>query len=232
MINILRDWRDMLNWKDFEELVVFLWSLWNRRNAFVFNKRRVEDDDLAGWVSTYIATFKATNTNHATANQDVSQSFQQSSQIHQAQNHTIWCPAEEGVFKLKTDASFSSIDFNAGLGVIIIRDHRGQVLASATKYLEHVASVDDAEALAAVEGLRVAMETGISPILLETDSLRIYNLFARDKEGLSKTGSIIEYVKTHLATRLQVSYSFTKRTGNTIAHLLARRALQSQENFV
>lgn len=43
-------------------------------------------------------------------------------------------------------------------------------MASRMKYLENILTGDEAEALAALEGLRLAMEIGIWLVQLETDS--------------------------------------------------------------
>lgn len=77
----------------------------------------------------------------------------------------------KGVFKVNIDASFSSLNHSVGLG-IIIRNHQGQVMATETKYVEFVGSVDEAEAFALID-------SRIQPIQLETDSMRIFNLLNR-----------------------------------------------------
>lgn len=75
----------------------------------------------------------------------------------------------------------------------------------------------------------MAMEAGICPIQLETDSMRAFNLLIREEEDLSRTGLIINLVKSNFSDILHASYIFIKRDENVVAHLLAQRALLRQE---
>lgn len=92
-----------------------------------------------------------------------------------------------------------------------------------TKYMANILYVDEVEAMVVLEGLRLAAEAGFSPIQFETDSMHIFNLLKHEKENLSETGSIIAYAKSSFAEGLHASYLFTKRDGNTVAHILAWR---------
>lgn len=149
-------------------MVVFIWGIWNQKNVKVFKwKEDFDQAHLVDWVSSYLEGLRS-----AYAKTDTNNHNKRTDQ---------WKPLEEGVYKINTDAAVSLNDSNAGLG-IIIRNHRGQVIASETKYLEFVSSVDEAEARAALEGLKFAIEAGIHPIQLEVDSLRIYNLFCKEME--------------------------------------------------
>lgn len=213
----LRDWQERLGWSEFEEVIVLLWGIWNQRDGKAFNPSGADlHGDLAEWASSYIRAYRAANSNPP--------QIRQTSEIR-------WHPPSYGVYKINTDASFSSSNSNAGLG-IIIRNYRGQIMATATKYLQNVMSVDEAEALAAVEGLRVAMESGIYPVELEMDSIRIFKLFNKEMEDISEIGEIISDARDSVAPFLQASFKFTKREGNEAAHLLARRALLHHEQLI
>lgn len=54
-LNFLRDCRNLLNWPNFEELVVFFWSVWNRRNAGFFSNGNGGSGDLVGFANSYIS---------------------------------------------------------------------------------------------------------------------------------------------------------------------------------
>lgn len=103
---LLWDWRDNLNWADFEEMVVFLWGIWNQRNNQAFCMKGKESYvDLAEWSNSYLMVFRSAN------------SHGHSHIRHHSE--TKWQPPTEGVYKINTDASFSQINQNAGLGIII-----------------------------------------------------------------------------------------------------------------
>ncbi|XP_022143319.1 uncharacterized protein LOC111013220 [Momordica charantia] len=49
LLHLLRDCEGILSWSDFEELVVFLWGIWSKRNVKVFLNGREMVRDLDGW---------------------------------------------------------------------------------------------------------------------------------------------------------------------------------------
>ncbi|XP_022140628.1 uncharacterized protein LOC111011237 [Momordica charantia] len=170
---------------------------------------------LVEWANKYVMEFREANSNpfpgRVTNTAEV-----------------LWLPPDKRIYKINTDASFLASDQHAGLG-IIIRNDRGQVMASATKYLENIQSVDMAEAIVAVEGLQLASKIGVNPVILETDSSRIFNLFSQPSEDLSETGEIVLKAKNFWTQSLHASFNFVKREGNKAAHMLARRALLLRE---
>lgn len=194
---LLREWQACLNWSDFEEVVVLIWELWIWRNDKVFNLGRWKKVlDLPAWAHDYIFEYGAANVNPLPR-------FQASDIVH-------WHPPAEGLYKINTDASFYVTNLQAGLG-IVIRNHRGQVMATATKYLDYVHSIDVAEALAAAEGLQLAAEIGVHPVILETDSSRVFNLFSNPLEDLSETSEIVLQARRLSTNLLHATFSFVKR---------------------
>ncbi len=67
---------------------------------------------------------------------------------------------------------------------------------------------------------------------VEGDSLLICNALKNGDSGFTSYGGIID--ETHLlaASFRRISFSHVKRDGNRAAHLLARWALDLQEDFV
>jgi ribonuclease HI len=61
--------------------------------------------------------------------------------------------------KVNTDAAFDANSCTGSSGVVI-RDHAGRVLSGAARWFEDVLDVLTAEALAAKEGLELAVENG------------------------------------------------------------------------
>lgn len=217
-LHVLMDWKEKTELADFEELIVFLWGLWNRRNAKVFKSQEtISKFSLADWAFSYLDSYRTTNAKLEPRNRP--------------QFPIRWMPPEEGFYKINTDASVSMVDLNAGLG-IIIRDHQGQVLAAETKYLEFVSSIDVAEALAASEGLKLARDAGIRPVQLEVDSMRVFHLFRQEKEDISELGEIVAVAKRNFPHFSSGLVSFMKRDGNGVADCLARRALVQRESQI
>lgn len=81
---------------------------------------------------------------------------------------TVWRRPDEGWVKVNTDAAFDAATGTGSAGVVI-RDHDGLVLAAATRWLGSVPDVLTAEAMAAKEGLELAVECGLDKAALEVD---------------------------------------------------------------
>ncbi len=115
---------------------------------------------------------------------------------------------------------------------VIIRDGQGLPIAALCKRFKCLHSVDDAEALAAREAMQFAMEIGILDAEFEGDSITICKALRCQDQFLASYGAIIEDV-FFLARALQrCSFSHVKREGNRVAHLLARRAIELQDDFL
>jgi ribonuclease HI len=81
---------------------------------------------------------------------------------------TRWQRPDEGWLKVNTDAAFDSSSCTGRAGVVI-RDHLGLVQAAAERWLDDVPDALTAEAMAAKEGLELAVENGYDRVILEID---------------------------------------------------------------
>ncbi|KAK0582646.1 hypothetical protein LWI29_028079 [Acer saccharum] len=86
-----------------------------------------------------------------------------------------WHPPEEGCWKINTDAATCYANRSIGLG-IIIRNNLGVVKAAASIKLKAMVSPLVAEALAVWRGVILAVENGLVPFHIETDSLQVADL--------------------------------------------------------
>lgn len=73
--------------------------------------------------------------------------------------HTQWPPPSESWYKINTDGAFD-IKTQTGNGGVIIRDHRGEVLAAEARYYGYISDSLSAEALATRDGLFLAQTIG------------------------------------------------------------------------
>lgn len=70
--------------------------------------------------------------------------------------------------KVNTDAGFNPVTNSGSAGVVIL-DHLGMVHSAAARWFDDVPDALTAEALAAKEGLELALENGYSRVVLEVD---------------------------------------------------------------
>lgn len=79
-----------------------------------------------------------------------------------------------------------------------------------------------AEALAARHALNVAFQAGLRHVILESDGIKLIHHLKKNMIEATKFGCIVKDI-LYLATKFQyISYSHVKRSGNIVAHSLAK----------
>ncbi|XP_010684444.1 uncharacterized protein LOC104899004 [Beta vulgaris subsp. vulgaris] len=86
--------------------------------------------------------------------------------------------------------------------------------------------------MAARQGIRVAMEAGFNSLLVETDSMSLFEALRKKRKPASPFGLILKDIYSLMSQCNQISFSFVKRAGNEVAHLLAKRSLDLEEQRV
>ncbi|KAL5737201.1 hypothetical protein ACOSQ2_031989 [Xanthoceras sorbifolium] len=89
-----------------------------------------------------------------------------------------WAPPLFDCFKVNVDASLRSPDSLVGVGAVV-RNHIGQFMAGLSHKLVGNVSVEIAEAMAILNGLHLAIESGFNNMILESDSLNVVNYILR-----------------------------------------------------
>lgn len=139
---------------------------------------------------------------------------------------TVWQPPPEGHAKLNTDATYNPETGEATAGVII-RDCRGLVLMSACKRLQRCNSAVHAEAMACVEGLRLATNWVHMPMIYEFDNSEVVaNLVKKTQLRSAWAGTIREALRW-MECLQQVQVHKIKRESNGVAHKLPRLVVSS-----
>ncbi|KAK0579119.1 hypothetical protein LWI29_021415 [Acer saccharum] len=110
--------------------------------------------DIVAWTGNFASEFRLAN--EVTHKEILSQ-------------QPVWRPPQVGSFKINCDASFQLRSRKVGVG-IIIRDHRGLVVAAKASPVFGCSFVVLLEAQACLEGLQLALDIGISGVVLESDA--------------------------------------------------------------
>ncbi|KAK6140723.1 hypothetical protein DH2020_025534 [Rehmannia glutinosa] len=127
-----------------------------------------------------------------------------------------------GGYKINSDASIMQ-----GQGTrigAIIRDHGGCEIEAVSKRLPEDMEVIIAEATACKEGIGIALEVGIRNVVIETDNLQLFQALRSNESDFSYLGNIVEDIKSLLPCFISYSFSWVRRSGNVVAHNLARHA--------
>ncbi|KAL5766515.1 hypothetical protein ACOSP7_017132 [Xanthoceras sorbifolium] len=119
------------------------------------------------------------------------------------------------------DAAVDVLNNRIGLGVVI-RDGHGEVVAALAKGLNSLLSVDCAESLAILEGIRFAHSLGISPVGVESDSASVVGLINKKAPPSSELGLIISDILSFEGFLSFRQFSFRPRQCNRVAHDLAK----------
>ena len=82
---------------------------------------------------------------------------------------------------VNTDAASDTTTCSVS-GRVVICDHEGVMLAGAARWFDHVPDALTAEAMAAKEGLELAMENGYERVILEVDCSSLTALLADVEE--------------------------------------------------
>lgn len=130
---------------------------------------------------------------------------------HKVEKQTNKCTAPpEGSAKINVDARFRAETRDASVGVII-SDCRGLILLDACKMLHRCSSVAQAEALACLEGIRLAIEWVHLPAILESDNVEVVASLTMKSSSISVWEGIIFEVKSNKITHALAQLAFSSR---------------------
>ena len=123
-------------------------------------------------------------------------------------------------------------DQNYAGAAAVIRDKDGLVLASMADRFPLPHSTVAIELLAAIKGLRLALELGYNLITLEGDSKIAIDAMRSGLPSLAVYGHLLEEVKFLVSGFAAIEFSFVPRQCNTLAHNIARHARHVNEYTV
>ena len=131
---------------------------------------------------------------------------------------------------MNTDAAFIA-KAGSGSSGVVIRYHNGQVVAGAARWQDNLADTLMAEAMAAKEGLELAVEIGCDRVMLEVDNSVLKNMLHDPDAGRSSIGSlcldIIELSKNFVDFRV----AWVSRSANYVAHVCAQKVSSSARSL-
>ncbi|KAJ4717566.1 Ribonuclease H-like domain containing protein [Melia azedarach] len=149
--------------------------------------------------------------------------------LHSAQEK--WKPPMDPWYKLNVDAAIDKEGGIAGLGCIV-RNSDGAVMASATIKKLVSGDVEQAEALAILEGVKIACDSGLQPLIVESDAINVVNLINGKLSSKGEIIWIISEIQNYVRKNKFLVIKYVPRTVNVAAHHLAKLALLSKESSI
>ncbi|XP_042958143.1 uncharacterized protein LOC122293710 [Carya illinoinensis] len=210
---------DKLSEKELELVAVLMRLLWLRRNSFIFEKKFKDPDSVVCTARAVIEDFQEARTHEVKI----------TSATNMGSGSQRWIKPIQGFIKANWNASTNTS--NLGLG-IVLRDEVGEVLACACFKKPPISDSSLAETMALWQAVELSHELGFNRVILEGDAQVVISAVNSVDEDLSSGGHIVEDVKAVLRERRSWKIQFTRREGNEVAHLLAKKALLVEQDQI
>ena len=134
-----------------------------------------------------------------------------------------WQPPPPSVYKLNFDvAIFSNLNC-FGFGAII-RNEEGKVMVRMSVKCPLVHNSAKADSLACRRAVEFSIEVGFSRLVIEGDNTLVLNAISCSVKNNSLLGHIFEDIQNLVCGLQYASISCIERSGNMVAHSLARHA--------
>ncbi|KAJ1433127.1 Ribonuclease H-like superfamily [Sesbania bispinosa] len=195
-------------------LSVTLWNIWKQRNYSIY-RNHVPQPVLVLTQSTdlmqefYRANFSVP-TNSATGPEAYP------SAIH-------WKAPPSGIIKCNVDAAWRGIS-SPGAVSVVVRDASGVLLTGSTRMVPAPSALS-AEALALRDAAMLAYNCNWDRVVLESDNLTLIEA-CRKERSLGEVHQILDDIFTITARFTHCGFTWTRRSGNEVAHFLATNRLQ------
>ncbi|CAL1372336.1 unnamed protein product [Linum trigynum] len=184
--------------------LVALWYIWDQRNCQLWNKKKLEEWEIAPraneWLKDYLE--KQTKTQGVERAPDLR-----------------WRPPELIPVKVNVDAACMS-GKGTGWGAVI-RDGGGRCLLAAVKRSRVQWNPEDSEVMAIDFGLELARRMTFREMEMESDSLGIISQLRREEERQTENVLLCEEVRAKAQEFDRVIWSFVGREFKKPAHFMA-----------
>jgi|UniRef100_A0A2N9ED81 hypothetical protein len=192
------------------------WLIWHQRNRQWLNQQPVPVNQLMIHAQQFLSEFLAAQVSHSSTTGPPAPPIK-----------VVWKPPQPGRYKANFDGAFFEESHEAGVGVII-RNHKGEVMASLCQRIPFPQSVEALEAYAARSAVQLSKDLGLKEVDIEGDSLTIVNDLCNPEPCYSLYGHLINDTKLLAQDGLSVLFTHVKRDGNILAHSIAKKAKVSK----
>ena len=117
---------------------------------------------------------------------------------------------------------------------VVARNSDGQLIASLAQQLNQAYKAIEIEAMEATWASEFAVELGLDRVVVKGDSSIVTTALKTKKPSLVSYGFLISdvYVFERFFFSSELSYSYTKREGNKVAHHLAKLAINFPDSVI
>ena len=115
---------------------------------------------------------------------------------------------------------------------MVIRDKEGRLGAALSKKIQAPLGAVEAKAKAFEIGLLFAKDIGVHDVVLEGDSLVVYNALCNNFSPPSSMAMVVQGIQDIYGDFRSVGFSHVRRQSNVPAHLLAKHASSIDDYMV
>ncbi|KAL5579373.1 hypothetical protein UlMin_011815 [Ulmus minor] len=203
--------KDHLSSENFELFAMYTWEVWNLRNSWTHGKEAVIKGNELRWIPEYLSSFKACrSTMHS---------------LPSSPRPRRWTAPLPGQLRLDVDAAFDADSKCFGLGAVI-RDNTGSLIVAGVWPGQQASSVGMAELLAVKAGLQMAKDYEQSTLIVHCDAINEVAKLQRIDLPANEDGIVLSDIKQLASTLNVVSFNYSPRFCNGVAHCLAKNALR------
>ena len=130
---------------------------------------------------------------------------------------------EGAMVKTNFDGAMFAESDQAGIGVVV-RNHRGQVMAALAEKIPKPASTEILEVLATRRAVQFTLELGFAHSIFEGDAEIVIKALVEGNGSIPSIGHIVKDIESITGLLRTKSFSHVRRQGNAVAHALAERA--------
>lgn len=188
--------------------------MWFNRNKLIHGDSGWDGQELVNFSKDYIRHFREAQLQFQTP--------------RPPESPVEWNPPSGSTLKLNFDASVAVSSWHDGLG-IVARNSAGEVVAWKRKRVDFIVDPEVLEARAALVCVELALEKRWSTIMIEGDCIAVIQALNSTDPCLSPGGLIIEAIKRKCVFFNSVRFSHVFRSGNVLAHRLAKGVLVDSE---
>ncbi|KAK2654943.1 hypothetical protein Ddye_007995 [Dipteronia dyeriana] len=142
----------------------------------------------------------------------------------------IWIPPDPNIYKINCDAAINVADCLVDFR-IVIRNSDELVMATSSQNNIVSFSPQVAEAEAICRGLLLAIDAGLFPYMLESDTEVVVGWINNVSPLCSEIGVVIMDIQNLLKLDIYISINFVSRKANHIAHVLAKKGFSCVEDM-
>lgn len=193
-----------------ENIIMIAWSLWYRRNDVCWSNGPKDP-------GTVIRRAKNVHTDWSKL-EDLRNRLESTNSLV---CDNLWHYPPVGFLKCNTDAAIFLSEAKAGIG-IVFRNDQGMLINARSIPFEGMPDVRECEAMALLQGMTLAVDSGFQRVLFETDARVVVDAIHTLDDDISEFGDIIGRTRSILRDQEFFSVRAIRRQANGVAHGLAQ----------